>query len=304
MSELSVAATCPACGRRLDPPDPAVDGCELCAPIGQVLGNCRLRGLLGRGGMGAVYLAEHLKLERLVAIKTISAIGRQNPTAVARFVREARVAATVRHPNLIQIYDVSDAGGACYMVMELIEGVDLAQLIDGRGALPARRAAGYAADAAEALAVAHAAGVVHRDIKPDNLVLTHAGAIKVIDFGLARRVEPDPGGGLTSAGQVMGTPHYMAPEQGSGEAVDGLTDVYSLGMTLYCLLAGRPPFVGDNPLAVLMQQLDATPPPLTELAPDVPPPLAELVGEMIDKAPAGRPTAAEVARRLRAWLAG
>jgi hypothetical protein len=259
---------------------------------------------LGQGGMGKVYLAEHTVMERLVAIKVIGRTFLDHPEAAERFGREAKAAARLDHPNLVKAYDAEPAGGLQLLVMEYVEGRTLADVLARKGPLPVANACHYARQAARGLQHAHEAGLVHRDLKPQNLMLTPQGVVKVLDFGLARLARGRAGGGLTQEGVLMGTPEYLAPEQATGaRPADARSDVYALGCTLYGLLAGRPPFPasgGGDTLAVVLQHLQEPPPPLESLRPDVPPGLAALVARMLAKDPAQPPqTAAEVADALR-----
>ena len=210
----------------------------------------RVEALLGRGGMGVVYRAWHLRLNRAVALKMLLAGPCARPEELERFLREAEAVAGLRHPNIVQVYDVGDVDGRPYFTMEFVEGGNLAEQIQGVPQ-PARQAAALVATLAEAIHAAHQSGIVHRDLKPANILLTADGTPKVTDFGLARRLEGD--GGLTLSGVPVGTPSYMAPEQARGEkaAIGPATDVYALGAILYELLTGRPPFRAESATATL-----------------------------------------------------
>jgi len=208
----------------------------------------RIESELGRGGMGVVYRATDTILDRTVALKSLPAELLSHTELVARFQREARVVAARTHPNLVAVHDLVHQGGQLYMAMELVVGRDLADLLQEQGALPAAQALAIAVQCARALAHAHAQGIVHRDFKPDNVLLTADGTAKVTDFGIAKS---QSGPRMTQTGALMGTPYYMSPEQSSGAEVDARTDLYALGATLYELLSGEPPFVDGEVLYTL-----------------------------------------------------
>jgi hypothetical protein len=271
----------------------------------------RVLGLLGTGGMGAVYKAEHLVMTRPVALKVIGSGLLDNPATVERFRREVRAAAQLSHPNIVTAHDAEQAGDSHFLVMEYVEGTSLARLVAEKGPLPVRDACDYARQAAVGLQHAFEKGMVHRDIKPANLMLTPSGQVKVLDFGLARFAfvglpdETAPGttasaGQLTQLGAVMGTPDYIAPEQATdAHAADIRADIYSLGCTLYDLLTGRPPFPDGTALDKVLAHTREQPRPLTALRKDVPPALARVVERMMAKDPARRyQTPAEVAEAL------
>jgi serine/threonine protein kinase len=245
---------------------------------------------LGRGGMGVVYQAEPRLMERPVAIKVINPSLLANPDALERFRREVKAAAQLAHPHIVAAYDAEQAGDLHLLVMEYIEGSSLAQVLERRGQLPLVHACHYARQAALGLQHAFERGMVHRDIKPQNLMLTPQGIIKILDFGLARLAsERGRQGGLTQVDTVMGTPEYIAPEQATdARTADIRADIYSLGCTLYCLLAGRVPFHEDTPLKTILAHLDKEVPPLRELRPEVPAAVAAVVERMMAKDPARR----------------
>ncbi|MFN3484908.1 MAG: serine/threonine-protein kinase [Planctomycetota bacterium] len=222
--------------------------------VGQTFGKCQLLSFLGKGGMGSVYLAEHLFLRRRVAIKILSRDLSADPEETARFEREAVAAARLDHENIVRIYDVDEERGRPFIVMEYVEGEDLEEALRRRGALPVRRAAEIAREVARALQHAHAAGVVHRDIKPANILLRKDGRVKITDFGLARAAGERE---LGEDGTVLGTPYYVSPEQAQGLPADGRSDLYSLGVTFYQMLTARRPFEGRSPESVVRKHLDA-----------------------------------------------
>src|SRR5262249_44947476 len=208
--------------------------------------------VLGRGGMGVVYRARHLKLNRTVAVKTLLAGAYAGPTERARFQREAEAVASLCHANVVQIYEVGEYEGRPYFTMELVEGGSLAQKLEGVPQ-PVDQAVVLLMILSEAVHTAHQCGLVHRDLKPANILLTSEGTPKIADFGLARRFEGNTG--LTLSGVAIGTPCYMAPEQAQGQAraMGPTADVYALGAILYELLTGRPPFRGETPTETLLQ---------------------------------------------------
>lgn len=284
-----------------------------------VLGGYQILKELGQGGMGTVYLARQVSLDRLVAIKVMRARWASNPNFLVRFTREAYAAAQLVHHNIVQVYDIVEDRGIHFFSMEYVEGRSLGDLVKAEGRLPADVAAGYVLQAARGLQFAHERGMVHRDIKPDNLLLNAHGVVKVADLGLVRTpgVEDEPLSGnepparglsglshVTAVGHAVGTPSYMAPEQArDATRVDARADVYSLGCTLYLLLTGRPIFSGDNALEVLTKHASE---PITrpdQVVSDVPKALADVVVKMVAKNPGDRyPSMAEVIQALEAFL--
>ena len=261
---------------------------------------------LGHGGMGVVYLAEHRVMERLVAIKVISRALVDNPAALERFRREVRAAAKLDHPNIVKAYDAEQAGDLQLLAMEFVEGHSLADVLIRSGPLPIEHACHYIHQAALGLQHAFEQGMVHRDLKPQNLMLTPKGTVKILDFGLAKVASEQSRfeGGLTQENAVMGTPEYMSPEQAiNTKAADIRADIYSLGCTLYCLLAGRPPFTGNNPLSIIVAHAQSVPPPVEALRHELPAPLSALVKRLLAKNPNERPqTPKEVADALAAFM--
>jgi serine/threonine protein kinase len=265
----------------------------------------RIVGVLGAGGMGAVYKARHIVMDRLVALKVIGNKLTDNPAAIERFHREARAAAQLTHSNIVAAYDADQAGGTHFLVMEFVEGVSLAKQVQDGGPLPVHEACICARQAALGLQHAFEKGMVHRDIKPHNLMWTPNGWVKILDFGLARFVSESQGAdGLTHEGALMGTLDYLAPEQAEdAHSADIRADLYSLGCTLYFLLTGQPPFPGGSVRHKLDAHLHDPPRPVHDLRPDVPPELSQIVEQMLAKKPQDRyQTPAEVAQALVPFL--
>ncbi|MCP2255172.1 Serine/threonine protein kinase [Prauserella aidingensis] len=269
-----------------------------------VAGRYELRDEIGSGGMGTVWRAFDVVLDREVAVKRINprAIGSGDAVEelAQRFQREARVTARILHHGVPQVYDAGlDTGVAeLYLVMELVHGVPLRAFIDRREPLPAAWAAAFGAQIATVLSHAHAVPVVHRDLKPDNVLVTDDGGVKVLDFGIAAVLQPDTAR-LTATGTPMGTSLYMSPEQIRGRQITPHSDLYALGCVLYELLSGYPVFGGDTDIDRWNRHLDETPVPLADLGVDVPDDLDRLVLDLLAKAPTGRPAdAAEVYERL------
>jgi serine/threonine protein kinase len=225
---------------------------ETFAP-GTRLGDYEILAELGGGGMGRVYRARDLTLERIVALKTLAPQFRKDEVLVQRFLKEARAAARLNHPNIVQIYDFGNHGDTWYLAMEYVEGESLAQFLK-RGTFTESDAISVTRFTCRALVVAHAQGLVHRDIKPDNLMLTAKGELKLVDLGVAKRVDEDQS--LTQTGQALGTPHYISPEQiRAAKDIDGRADIYSLGATMYHLVTGKPPFNGSSSAMVMSLHL-------------------------------------------------
>jgi len=274
-------------------PGAAADAPPASAP--DRLGPYELVRLLGRGGFGSVYLARQPDLERSVALKVLSS---RDPEDIQRFAREARTAAQLNHPHIVPIFEVGAHGDSHTIAMEYVEGETLDRL-----RLQPRRAAEVLRDAAGALEYAHGRGIIHRDLKPQNLILGKDGRVRVMDFGLARQTTR--GSTLTLSGTIMGTPSYMSPEQAGGRTCDSRSDVYSLGATLYQLLAGRPPFEGATALETIESVLWSDPPPIRRFNPKADPELQTIVSRAMEKEPGRRyPRAADLAEDLRRHLEG
>ncbi len=259
--------------------------------------------VLGIGGMGVVYQAQHRIMDRPVALKVIHPQALGNAQALERFRREVRAAAKLTHPNIVTAYDADQAGKHHFLVMEYVEGTTLSRLVERKGRLPVVLACQAIRQAALGLQHAFEQGMVHRDVKPQNLLMDRTGQVKIMDFGLARIALGTDGeevGRLTTVGSMLGTPDYIAPEQANDSRnVDIRADLYSLGCSLYFLLAGRPPFPDGTPVSKMMSHLELEPTPLAELRPNLPVGLIEIVAKMMAKRPGDRyQTPAEVAEAL------
>jgi eukaryotic-like serine/threonine-protein kinase len=245
---------------------------------------------LGHGGMASVYLAEDRELDRPVAIKRLAENLAADPEFRRRFEREACLAAPLSHPNIVAVYDVGEEDGRPFIVMEYVEGESVAEALRRAERFPVAESIRIALDACAGLAAAHAAGLVHRDIKPHNLLIAPDGTVKIADFGLARSLE---GTFLTDHGTVMGTAAYLAPEQLDGGEVTAAADVYSLGVVLYELLTGHVPRSSSTLAELVQRRRDEPVPPLRELAPEVPPVVEAAVVHALETDPARRPPSAE-----------
>ena len=268
------------------------------------MGNYEILGRLGAGGMGTVFKARHRRMKRVVALKVLSRQAAGSEKFVGRFQREVEAIARLSHPNIVMAFDADEGEAGPFLVMEFVNGRDLASEVETGGPLPAAAAVDRILQAARGLEYAHAQGIVHRDIKPGNLLRDADGVVKVADLGLARLsdTEGGPGGStsLTQAGTVFGTVDYMSPEQAvdSGD-VDQRADIYSLGCTLYFLLTGLPPYQGGTVMAVMLKHRDAPIPCLCAARPDLPAELDAVFRRMVAKTPADRyPTMAELAAAL------
>jgi serine/threonine protein kinase len=268
--------------------------------LGQVFGKCTLTKVIGKGGMGTVFLAEHLFLKRRVAIKILDRDMSNNPEEMARFEAEAIAAAKLDHENIVTIHDVDEVHGRPFIVMEYVEGEDLEHRILRKGALPVREAARITREVAVALEHAHAMGVVHRDIKPANVLLRQDGRIKITDFGLA---QPMGYRESNADGSVTGTPHYASPEQIQGLSADGRSDIYSLGVTFYAMLVGKRPFEGRSADSVVRKHLEKPRPSPRAKRPLLPAPIDALVKRMMSIKPQDRhPDVKALLRELDLFL--
>ncbi|MBL9008710.1 MAG: transporter substrate-binding protein [Myxococcales bacterium] len=255
--------------------------------IGRLFGKYRILRRIGRGGMATVYEAEDLALKRTVAVKFLAESLLDRPNAVERFMREAQVAGRLSHPNIIAIYDVCKDSGSCYMVMEFVNPESAGQRVRSVGPYYWLIATRIMADCCSALKVAHAAGLIHRDIKPDNILFSSAGTVRLTDFGIVKTLEDDPH--LTAAGHVVGTPLYMSPEQSyDSRTVDARSDIYSLGATYFALLTGRPPFQGHTVLEIMSHVRSSLAPDPRDFISEIPEPCARVILRALSKEPAAR----------------
>ncbi len=277
--------------------------------VGQIIAErYHIQKKLGEGGMGQVYLAEHVKMGRRCAIKIMSPAMMKDPDAISRFNREAANASRIGHPNVCAIYDFGETPeGLIYLAMEFIEGRSLNAILDESGTLPLARAASIITQCADALQVAHDLEIVHRDLKPDNIMVVTArgrDTVKVVDFGIAKAVGAEGGAQkVTKTGFVVGTPEYMSPEQLAGDPVDGRSDLYSLALVFYRMLTGGTPFPADSQQETMIKRLTDDPLPLSTARPDIrfPAPLQRVMDRALARMPQDRhPSAAEFARDVRA----
>jgi serine/threonine-protein kinase len=272
--------------------------------IGELIGGrYEIEELVGAGGMSSVYRARDTVLERRVALKVLHEHFSADPEYVERFRREARAIARLNHPNIVTVIDRGEFGGRQFIVFEHIPGENLKEVVGREGPLPVTQALALTHQIARGLSFAHEHGVVHRDVKPQNVLMDESGTAKVTDFGIARSLEP--GEGLTQTGTLLGTSDYIAPEQASGQPVDARTDQYSLGVLLYELLTGEVPYPADSFMAVAMRHLRDPVPSVRERRPDVPARVDEIVGRAMAKRPEDRfPSTEAMIGAIEAALAG
>ena len=263
----------------------------------QRLGGYELLEWIGGGGMGSVYRARQVAMDRDVALKVLTPELSSNARYIRRFIREARAAGKLDHGNLVAVYDVGEVDGRYYISMEYVEGRTVKDILRREGRLSVLDSLRIVAQAASALECAHRHKIIHRDIKPDNIMLTPRGVAKLCDLGLAKVLEGPLQESDTHPGYTLGTPHYMSPEQARGEALDARSDLFSLGATLYHMVTGRPPFEGKTPLEILMKVASGAPAPAENLEPLLPLPVAGLLGRLLAKNPSRRPASAEEVRR-------
>jgi serine/threonine protein kinase len=264
---------------------------------GSTFGGYEVEDVVGLGGIGVLYRARQLRLDRPVALKLVEADAARDPVVRERLRREARAVAALDHPNVVPLYEAGEKDGTVYIVTRWVDGTELGTLLHDRGPLDPTVAARTAAQIADALEIAHEKGLIHRDVKPSNVILTTEGHVYLTDFGLAKRAET--AAGLTGADQMLGTVDYVAPELIEGSEPDARSDVYSLGCVLYEMLVGEAPFADQRGgMAKMWAQVNAEPAPVRERRPDVPPALEEIMDEAMAKAPDARPTAADFRTRV------
>jgi serine/threonine protein kinase len=271
-----------------------------------IAGRYEIREHIATGGMASVFKTWDHRVERMVAIKVLRSLDKNDLRAVERFRREARAAAALTHPNAVTIYDFVEEWGQYFLVMEYINGPTLKQVIHQNRQLQAPQAMEIAAQVCDVLQIAHARGFIHRDIKPQNIMLAGSGnsgssgerpLVKLTDFGIVRVLEE---GGLTNSGIVLGTADYLSPEQARGETLTASSDLYSLGVVMFEMLAGRPPFVGPTAVSIAMQHASTNPPPLRQFNATVPPAVEQIVMRTLQKEPEERfQSAAEMQQVLR-----
>ncbi len=255
----------------------------------EVLGDrYELQEPIGRGGMATIYRAVDLRMGRTVAVKILREVYSSDPKFVTRFQREARAASALQHPNIIQVFDYGQSGPSYYIVMEFVEGTDLRRYLKKQGVLSVERAVEIAHDVALGLGAAHKRGIVHRDVKPQNVMLNDAGLVKLTDFGIASMYKDAEAERLTTTGMTLGTVQYYAPEQAQGEVVSPAADIYALGIVMYEMLTGRTPFDGDTPVAVAMRHIQDQPDPPSLLNPRIPPGLERVILKCLEKDPRAR----------------
>src|SRR5260221_10143335 len=268
---------------------------------GQVLGNrYQILQLLGEGGMGAVYKARDTELDRIVALKLIRPEFAKNPEILRRFKQEMILARQITHKNVIRIFDLGQADGIKFISMDFVEGRDLRQLLAEKGKLAPEQAARIMLQICRALEAAHVEGVIHRDLKPQNIMLDAKGRVYVMDFGIARSAYLP---GMTQTGALIGTPEYMSPEQGRGEKLTERSDLFSLGIIFYELLTGKSPYYSDTPLATLWKRMTEKATPPVVLDPTLPQALSNIVVKALEIEPKNRfASAREMAQQLEIWL--
>jgi len=279
--------------------------------IGQTIGNYQIVRSIGKGGMGEVYLGEHPEIGQKVAVKLLAPAFSTRPDTAQRFLVEARLLVQLNHPNIVRIHDFGKTDtGQLYYIMEHLEGRSLGDQLDNSGTVPLAEAGDFLEQICDALQAAHDHDVVHRDLKPDNIfIIREAGKqrVKILDFGIAKILQGDGSIGATQTGQVLGSPLFISPEQALGlpDHIGPWTDVYALGVILFTLLSGEPPFYDEAPGRLLAMHMDATPPRLQDFAPHLPEGVCQVVNSCLAKEPEHRPeSAAELARAFKAGMEG
>ncbi|MHC4600724.1 MAG: serine/threonine-protein kinase, partial [Planctomycetota bacterium] len=268
--------------------------------IGRTVGAYRLEEKVGQGGMGAVYRAVHAKLGREAAVKILpKTLLKDHPQFAQRFVVEARAAALVNHPNIVQVYDTGEAEGLLFIAMEFVRGLSLKEFLQKKVFLSESEALKILLQAVKGLGEAAKLNVIHRDIKPANLMITDKGTVKVADFGLAKNLASDVN--VTYSGQILGTPAYMSPEQGEGEPADFRSDMYSLGISFFEMLTGQKPFQAETPVGIMMKHCTAPIPDPRAIRKDIGEDVVQILTKMIAKKPTDRyPSYADLTRAISA----
>ncbi|MDR3211418.1 MAG: serine/threonine protein kinase [Planctomycetota bacterium] len=254
--------------------------------VNKIFGDCRLISQIGKGAMGVVYLADQEKLGRKVAIKILDPKFGSDPSYIKRFEVEAQAAAKLSHENIVKVYDYGNEQGLYYIINEYVDNGTIQELLNKNGPLAPEKAVEYAIQVTKGLIEARKLNIVHRDIKPENLMLTKTDVLKIADFGLAKFMQSDAA--TTQSGLILGTPFYMSPEQAKGLPMDSRSDVYSLGVSLYCMVIGAVPFDADSVVGVLLKQISADRPDPCAINPSLPPVFGALIMRMMDKDPANR----------------
>ncbi|MEO1339060.1 MAG: serine/threonine-protein kinase, partial [Myxococcota bacterium] len=277
----------------------------------ELAGKYKIIQKIGEGGMGSVYIANQRPIDRKVAVKVLLSKLAEDEVAVKRFEQEAKAISRMQHPNTVTIYDfgrtIEREDERLYIVMEYLRGQTLTQVLRSEGQLTSARAARIMRQVCASLSDAHATGIIHRDLKPDNIFLTEVGGdkdwVKVLDFGVAKLADAEGAGTLTQTGMIFGTPKYMSPEQAEGRPIDYRADIYALGVVLYELLVGRPPFLADTPVGLLLKHISEPPPPFSQVRPDlhIEPLIEAITMRALDKRPEGRQ---QVVSELAAELEG
>jgi serine/threonine protein kinase len=288
-------------------PETAASAQKAAAPdplLGKKMAHYQIEAVLGQGGMGKVYKARNINLDKICAIKILpKEFASEDPTTVERFLREARSAAKVEHPNVLPVSFVGKVGDSYFIEMQYVDGGTLYDVLKRQGRLDSREAARIVRDIAAGLSAAHERGIIHRDIKPGNVMLTSKGHVFIMDFGLAKMTQASIA--LTKQGMILGTPLYMSPEQAMSRPLDQRTDIYSLGVMFYHMVTGSPPYFSNSAVEVVGQHIRAPVPDPTQLAPETPPQVAAIIQRMMAKDPNERhQNCAELVRELEAFLAG